>query len=100
MGDVSDFARLFMTNGQYHTWGTGPGATSNLRLMDLVQKWIEEGEAPDRIIGQKLSSNGTVLFERPAFPYPNYAWYTGEGDWKNPYNWESRSRDDLFQVMV
>lgn len=91
-------ARLFMTNGQYHTWGTGPGATSSLHLSDLIHAWREHGVAPDKIVGQKLSEDRTeVLFERPAFPYPYYASYTG-GDWKSASNFEPKHRDWALEL--
>jgi feruloyl esterase len=89
---ISDFARFFMMNGQYHTWGTGPGATSNLHLMDIMEQWVETGVAPEKIVGEKLATNGTVLFRRPSFPWPYFAWYRG-GDVNDEASFEPRNRD-------
>lgn len=94
---VGDFVKMFMINGQYHTWGTGPGASANFDLAGHLQKWVEEGVAPEKIVGKKFADSGygdgLYNFTRPAYPWPYYAAYTGEGDWKDAENWVPKNRD-------
>jgi feruloyl esterase len=74
---TQDFARLFMVPGMFHCAG-GPGPTRFDVLTPLVQ-WVEEGVAPDRIIGSHVVGGVTTL-TRPLCPYPQEDIYTGEGD--------------------
>jgi Tannase and feruloyl esterase len=49
-----------------------------------VDRWIEKGIAPDKIIATKFAddvpANGDVAFTRPLYPYPQLAQYKGRGN--------------------
>ncbi len=94
-GDTDEFARLFMLPG-FHHCGGGPGpnvfgAPSNplvnlndpeRDIMGAIVRWVEQDEAPDRIIGTKFigdDPNLGVARTRPFCPYPQVAQYTGSG---------------------
>lgn len=78
-------ARLFLVPGMYHCGG-GPGLSEWDRLDPLVE-WVEDDQAPDRIIGRHRTE-GKVDNERPICPYPQNAVYTGpEGEGDDPANW-------------
>jgi feruloyl esterase len=80
-----DHARLFMIPGMGHCGG-GPGPNSWDRLAPLVD-WVERGVAPDALIATH-STAGVVDNERPIFPYPDQAVYTGPaGGQSDPVNW-------------
>ena len=88
-GDASDFARFFRIPGMDHC-RRGP-ATDQFDAISALVKWVEQGQAPDRIIasvrgagnagGQnddlpaKWSANRT----RPLCAYPTVATYKGSG---------------------
>lgn len=74
--ELASYVRLFMLPGVTHTGGTGPGKADWLQL---VQDWVEKGEAPERVIVSKTEKD-KVLMTRPVFPYPRKAIYDGKGD--------------------
>ena len=56
---------------------------SNLTLVD----WVEEGSAPDRLIGARVVQ-GEVVRTRPLCPYPQVARYKGTGSIDDAANFE------------
>jgi feruloyl esterase len=70
------FARLFMVPGMQHCGG-GPGPDS-FDAVSAVERWVEEGEAPQRIVASH-STQGLVDRSRPLCPYPQVAVYGGKG---------------------
>ncbi|HLH00697.1 MAG TPA: tannase/feruloyl esterase family alpha/beta hydrolase [Bryobacteraceae bacterium] len=74
--DTREFYRLFMVPGMQHCGG-GPG-TTNFNMLDALDKWVDHGAAPDKIIASHLT-NGTVDRTRPLCPYPMEAQWTGSG---------------------
>lgn len=75
--ETQQFARLFMVPEMGHCAG-GPGPTS-FDALAALERWVEEGIAPDRIIGSHLNPDMTVAFTRPLCPYPQEARYRGHG---------------------
>jgi feruloyl esterase len=75
--DVKDYIRLFLLPGVLHCGG-GPGP-DRADWVGLIRDWVENGNAPDRIIMSKVK-NGEVIMTRPVFPYPRKAVYKGQGD--------------------
>jgi feruloyl esterase len=95
------FFRLFMVPGMNHcSSGPGPNAFGNLYSAHIVvpappvsdaahdaflalQRWVEEGIAPERIIATKyvddLPSEG-IQMTRPICPFPRVPRYSGKGD--------------------
>ncbi|MGH8258395.1 MAG: tannase/feruloyl esterase family alpha/beta hydrolase [Steroidobacteraceae bacterium] len=71
-GRVQDWARLFLVPGMTHCGG-GP-ATDQFDMLTAIQKWVEQGRAPDRIIARGKSFPGVT---RPLCPYPTIARYKG-----------------------
>jgi feruloyl esterase len=72
--DAAAFYRLFMVPGMQHCTG-GPGPSRFDGLAALV-RWVEQGEAPERITAS-LVADGRVLRTRPLCPYPRTARFTG-----------------------
>jgi len=69
-------ARLFMVPGMQHCGG-GPGPDS-FDAVSAVERWVEGGEAPQRIVASHLTQ-GLVDRSRPLCPYPQVAVYGGKG---------------------
>jgi hypothetical protein len=93
--DTEEFARLFMVPGYHHcSGGPGPnhfGAPGHARvnlndperdLMGAIVQWVEQGVAPEKIVGTRFAANdparGAVM-TRPFCPYPQTAQYSGTG---------------------
>ncbi len=90
---ANSFMRLYMAPGVQHCVG-GPGpdnfgqmvtsAQSNPQndLTLALERWVEEGIAPEQIIATKrqgANSETPVLRTRPLCPYPKVARYKGSG---------------------
>ena len=48
----------------------------------MIEAWVEEGEAPDRIRAAHHAGNDPeteLVFARPLCPYPQRAYYDGSG---------------------
>jgi feruloyl esterase len=95
---TQEFARLFMVPGMGHCgFGTGPnrfdsaafgGAQPPAKdpehdIFTALSHWVEDGVAPAQVIATKFvdgdASKG-IEMQRPLCPYPQRAWYKGDGD--------------------
>ena len=77
MGDTSGFYRLFMVPGMSHCAG-GEG-TDVFDKVGTLERWVEEGIAPEQIIASR-SVSGKVTRTRPLCPYGKVARWKGSGD--------------------
>ena len=87
---ASEFVELYMVPGMQHCGG-GPGVTdfgafapgSEQGMTAAIERWVEKGTAPDRIIASKYKNDGNpasgVVRTRPLCPYPQVAKYKGSG---------------------
>jgi feruloyl esterase len=66
--------RFFVAPGVYHCRG-GPGP-DQIDLLDAIDRWVETGKAPDRLLATKRGSP----LARPLCAYPALARYKGSGD--------------------
>ncbi len=84
---VRDGFRLFMAPGMGHcAGGEGPSAFDALTV---IEEWVEEGMAPDRIVVSR-TRDGAVDRTRPLCPYPQLAVYTGTGSTDDAENFVCR----------
>jgi feruloyl esterase len=110
MGDTSSFYRVFMVPGMGHC-NNGPGATvfgngtANSPIIDAdhdlvkaLERWVEQGIAPDRIIATHLPTSTTVQFQRPLCPFPQRGEYVGQGDPNDAANFACVTRPDYFDL--
>ena len=75
--EIEDYIRLFLLPGVLHCGGgPGPGEAD---WLELVRVWVEEAQAPERVVVSK-TENDEVVMTRPVFPYPSTAVYDGSGD--------------------
>ena len=91
---ASSFMRLYMVPGMQHCGGgPGPdsfGATVTRAQSDpqhdmtvALERWVEEGVAPDQIIASKrqgVDPKSAPIRTRPLCPYPQVARYKGSGN--------------------
>ena len=85
-GDVTDYFRLFMIPGMDRCGlpvQRGPGIIEDgFDPLTALEKWVEEGVAPDSLMTTKTDQEGKVLWTQPACPHPQKAQYKGAGDVK------------------
>lgn len=77
---TDDFLRLFMVPGMDHcgVLANGPGIGQNgLDPLTALETWVEEGEAPERLLATKTDTEGKTLWTRPLCPHPQEAVLTG-----------------------
>jgi len=91
---LQSFYRLFMVPGMAHCGGgAGPNAFGNgvngpvldawHDLLIALDRWVEQGVAPDQIIATKYVNDqpaSGIAFQRPLCPFPQVARYNGSGD--------------------
>ncbi len=73
---LSNYIKLYMLPGVTHNGGKGPAKTD---WFQLIQDWVENGKAPERIVVSKYEDDSTIM-TRPVYPYPDKAIYAGKGD--------------------
>lgn len=74
--EVDRLARLFLIPGMGHC--QGGAATDSFDGLGALVDWVENGQAPERIV-----ASGTTVFPgrtRPLCAWPRYAHYDGQGD--------------------
>ncbi|MDR8393535.1 tannase/feruloyl esterase family alpha/beta hydrolase [Aliifodinibius sp. S!AR15-10] len=79
---TQDFLRLYMIPGMDHCGILdGPGIMDDgFDPLTAMEKWVEQGQPPERLLTTKTDSTGAVQWTRPVCPYPQRAVYDGEGD--------------------
>ena len=86
-GSVADHFRLFVIPGMDHCGipaQAGPGITeAGFDPLTALEKWVEDGVAPDSMLATKTDKDGKVLWTRPLCAFPRKATYSGTGDIKD-----------------
>lgn len=77
-GRAASFARVFPVPGMSHCGG-GP-ATDTYDALGALVRWVEQGEAPDRIEARAGPATPWPGRTRPLCPYPKVPRYLGRGD--------------------
>jgi feruloyl esterase len=77
LAHTRQYARVFMVPSMFHCQGGAPLGEFD-PFPELV-RWVERGDAPDRVVAVQRDEQGTVLRSRPVFPYPLRARYDGSG---------------------
>ncbi|KAM0123375.1 hypothetical protein ACHAP3_011178 [Botrytis cinerea] len=115
--EVDDFYRFFLVPGLEHCTGTpstmnapwyfaGANQAATLStsthstpgysdarhdILLAVMAWVENGTAPDSIIGTMFNDDLTVAKQRPICAFPKQAKYSGTGDVDAPESWSCES---------
>ena len=76
--DTDKVLRVFLAPGVAHC-GRGPGPDA-FDVQTPLEKWVEQGIAPEKIIASKVAADGSVSRTRPLCVYPQVAKYAGSGD--------------------
>ncbi len=86
---VNNSYRLFMVPGMGHCGG-GDG-TSTFDMVSALDRWVEQGKAPDRIVASRVV-NGATVRTRPLCPYPQVAAYKGRGSTDDAANFSCKAK--------
>lgn len=107
LAPTQTFFRAYMVPGLYHCSG-GPGPTAfgtagtppegqrdaDHDIFKALQRWVEQGQAPSRIIATKYVDGDAakdVVLQRPLCTYPEVAMYSGSGDMHDAANFTCRA---------
>ncbi|WP_310568913.1 tannase/feruloyl esterase family alpha/beta hydrolase [Gemmatimonas sp.] len=74
--NAASFTRLFMMPGVLHCAG-GSGC-DDVDFAGIIRSWVEQGEAPSRVVARKLRGS-QVVRTHPLCSYPMTARYNGTG---------------------
>ena len=76
--DAASLVRLFLLPAVGHCGGgSGP---SEVEWLETIQRWVEDGQAPDQVLATKRSPEGEVEMRRTLCAYPARSVYDGSGD--------------------
>ncbi len=76
---TAEFARLFLLPGLNHGFRGAAPSPNPAALLAALVRWVEEGQAPDRITAELRDTANKVVRTRPVFPFPRTAKYSGTG---------------------
>ena len=86
---TAKFARLFLAPGVDHGFrGAGP---TPIGQMEAIIHWVEQGQAPNKLMAERRDSNRKVISTRPLFPYPQVAKYKGKGPIDDAANFAAKT---------
>lgn len=93
---TESFYRLFMAPGMAHCYGgqgpvnfgaldhtPSPVLDADHDILEALDRWVEKGVAPERIIATEFTEDNKVKRQMPLCTYPKVARYTG-GDVNRP----------------
>lgn len=83
-GRAASFVRVFPVPGMAHCGG-GP-ATDTYDALGALVRWVEQGQAPERIEARAGAASPWPGRTRPLCPYPKVARYLGHGDVESAKN--------------
>ena len=86
---LQDFYRLFMAPG-----GSGNKGPEKFDPLPYLERWVEQGVAPARIIASNITAAGVVDRTRPLCPHPQVAVYTGSGSIDAAENFVCATKSD------
>lgn len=76
--ETAAFLRLFEAPGLGHCWELPAGLPDQMDLLAAVERWVEEGVAPDEIAVVGNDADGNVIRQGSLRPYPQFAEYAAK----------------------
>ncbi|KAK1477583.1 tannase and feruloyl esterase [Colletotrichum tamarilloi] len=98
--ELDEFYRYFRISGMAHCRdGTGASMIGgnpetftsydpDANVLAAIVRWVEEGVAPDFILGSRLTASGEVDLQRKHCKYPTRNVFKGQEDPAKPDGWE------------
>ncbi|MGI9229947.1 MAG: tannase/feruloyl esterase family alpha/beta hydrolase [Gammaproteobacteria bacterium] len=72
---LKENARLFMLPGWGHCWERAAEAPDQFNPLQVLEPWVEQGEAPESFVAEQHNEQGEVVRSRPICAYPQVARY-------------------------
>ena len=89
---ATDDVRLVVFPGVEHCAG-GPGPWY-VNFVDVIDRWVETGEAPQQLTAHWLDETGQLDGSRPACRFPEYPVYQGSGDIRDAASFQCVSAEN------
>ena len=86
---AGDYARPLHAAGRAALRRWPPVRTAS-DWVEAIRAWVEEGQAPERLVASKLARDGSPTMTRPVCPYPQVAVYDGTGEPSNEASFRLR----------
>lgn len=77
--ETDEFLRLFMIPGAGHCWESPRPSPDIFNPIQVLENWVENGIAPERIDASQHDETGRTIRSRPLCAYPGVAQYGGTG---------------------
>lgn len=99
---TQEFFRYFVVPGRCHGEDGSPGFSrigghgEGESVLSALVDWVEQGKAPELLIATAYQDGCTaneIIAQRPVYPYPRYAEYTG-GDAHSPSSYKGVAHVD------
>ena len=74
---LATFARFFMVPGQGHCWEKPGQVADDFNPLEVIDRWVESGQAPDQVLALQRDANGRQLRSRKLCPLPQVAQFSG-----------------------
>ena len=87
-----DNVRLFMAPGVLHCGGGSGLWPGDAEFLRVVQEWVEQAHAPERVIAARRDSSQKVVRSRPLCAYPKRAVYSGSGSTDDAANFSCKEK--------
>lgn len=88
--DTARFARLYLVPGMNHCSNSGGPSTDLYDALTPLVQWVEQGDAPDRIVAKAGPNTPWPGRTRPLCPFPKQAHYDGTGPLEDAASFQCR----------
>lgn len=85
-----DSLRLVVVPGHGHCWEHIARAPDRFDPVQVLERWVEDGVAPDRIVAEQWTESGDIVRTRPLCAWPREAVWDGHGDVDDESSFECR----------
>lgn len=93
--ETAQFLRLFLVPAGNHGYSYPAPSPSPRETVGAIIRWVEQGEAPERLIADLEDKSGKLIRTRPLFPYPQRAKFKGTGSTDDAANFDSFTPEPL-----
>ena len=66
-----------MVPGQGHWWEKPGQVADDFNPLEVIDRWVESGQAPDQVLALQRDANGRQLRSRKLCPLPQVAQFSG-----------------------
>lgn len=75
--ELDKFGRFIFIPGHGHCWEKTGQVPDDFNPLQIIDSWVEEGIAPDRVLAVQKNTRGKIIRSRPLCAHPKTAVYKG-----------------------